>query len=70
MIGGLISTTDSISDQKVPLFGDIPVLGALFRGRDVVENTTEMVILITPHIIESSLQLETLTEAFRKKGGW
>ena len=70
MIGGLISTTDSISDQKVPLFGNIPVLGALFRGRDVVENTTEMVILITPHIIESSLQLETLTEAFRKKGGW
>ena len=70
MIGGLISTTDSVSNQKVPVLGDIPLLGALFRGREVVENTTEMVILITPHIIESSLQLETLTEAFRKKGGW
>ena len=70
MIGGLISTTDSVSNQKVPVLGDIPLLGALFRGQEVVENTTEMVILITPHIIESSLQLETLTEAFRKKGGW
>jgi general secretion pathway protein D len=70
MIGGLISTTDSVSNQKVPVLGDIPLLGALFRRREVVENTTEMVILITPHIIESSLQLEALTEAFRKKGSW
>ena len=70
MIGGLISTTDTVSNQQVPFFGSIPVLGALFRGSEVVDNSTEMIVLITPHIIESSAQLEALTEAFRSQIGW
>ena len=70
MIGGLISSTDTLTDNKVPFFGDIPVLGTLFKRRQVVDNSTEMVVLITPHIIESSAELEALTDAFRSKMNW
>ena len=70
MIGGLISSTDTVSTEEVPFLGGLPVLGALFRGREVVDNSTEMIVLITPHIIESSAQLEALTEAFRSQIGW
>ncbi len=70
MIGGLISSTETVSEQKVPFFGDLPGIGALFRSREVVDNSTEMIILITPHIIESSSQLEALTEAFRDQIHW
>jgi general secretion pathway protein D len=70
MIGGLISSTETVSEQKVPFFGNLPGIGALFRSRDVVDNSTEMIVLITPHIIESSSQLEALTEAFRDQIDW
>jgi general secretion pathway protein D len=70
MIGGLISTTDTVSEERVPFLGSIPGIGALFRSRNVVDNSTEMIVLITPHIIESSSQLEALTEAFREKIDW
>ena len=70
MIGGLISTTDTVSEERVPFLGSIPGIGAPFRSRNVVDNSTEMIVLITPHIIESSSQLEALTEAFREKIDW
>lgn len=70
MIGGLISSTDTVNDEQVPILGDIPIFGALFKGREVIDNSTEMVVLITPHIIESSSQIESLTESFRSQIGW
>lgn len=70
MIGGLISSTDTVNDEQIPLLGDIPILGALFRGREVIDDSTEMVVLITPHVIEAPLQIEALTESFRSSIGW
>lgn len=70
MIAGLISTNNSISNEMVPVLGSIPFFGALFRGREVVDASTELVIFITPHIIESSVQLETLTESFMSRMSW
>ncbi len=70
MIGGLISSNETISNEMVPFLGGIPFLGALFRGREVVDNSTEMIVLITPHIIDSSAELETLTESFRQQIQW
>ncbi|MBT5706374.1 MAG: type II secretion system protein GspD [Verrucomicrobia bacterium] len=52
-IGGLIRQRMSESRQKVPVLGDIPVLGSLFR-RDVKENTkTELILLITPRVMRT-----------------
>lgn len=51
VIGGLIQTQESVTMNKVPLLGDIPLLGALFRYKSVSKEETEFVIVITPHLI-------------------
>lgn len=53
MLGGLISNTQSNSVTKVPFFGDLPFIGALFRGETQSGDKTELVIFITPKVIES-----------------
>ena len=50
-IGGLIQDTDSTEVQKIPVFGDIPLLGNLFRSSKVSKKRTEVVILITPRLL-------------------
>jgi type II secretory pathway component GspD/PulD (secretin) len=51
VIGGLIQTLKHESVSKLPLLGDLPILGHLFRSTDIVESETEFVIYITPHLI-------------------
>ena len=50
-IGGLITETDSRVVKRVPFLGRIPLLGWLFRSTEIVKNRTELVILVTPHVI-------------------
>ncbi|MFW5962277.1 MAG: secretin N-terminal domain-containing protein [bacterium] len=50
-IGGLIQDDVIESYSKVPLLSDIPLLGGLFKHRDIQNITTEVIIFITPHII-------------------
>ena len=50
-IGGLIRETDQHYEQKVPLLGDIPLLGFFFKKKAIKKEKTETVFLITPHIM-------------------
>ena len=52
VIGGLLSERAEKSHQQVPFLGSIPVVGYLFGSRDTVYRKTEMIILMTPHIID------------------
>jgi len=52
VIGGLIHDSQSDSVTKVPILGDIPLLGALFRKKSVSRNRMELLIFVTPRIIE------------------
>ena len=52
VIGGLISDTQAESVFKVPLLGDIPILGYLFRKKSVTRDRRELLIFVTPRIIE------------------
>lgn len=56
-IGGVFSRDVSNSDNKVPLLGDIPVIGWLFRANTVVDDKNELLIFITPKILKDSLSL-------------
>jgi len=51
-IAGLLR--DSIKEQvsKFPLLGDIPILGALFRSQSFLKNETELIIIVTPHLVK------------------
>lgn len=50
ILGGLIEERDIINDNKVPILGDIPILGRLFRSRSRSKRRSELVIYLTPHV--------------------
>jgi len=55
IIGGLIQEEFSDTQRKVPILGDIPLLGRLFTGTYTVKTKSELVIFISPKIVNSSL---------------
>ncbi|EKO3566101.1 secretin [Vibrio metschnikovii] len=69
-MGGLINRKTSISENKVPLLGDIPLLGNLFKFKSESQNNTEVVLLITPYVITSREDADFYTEEFRQLTGW
>ncbi|MBD2178163.1 AMIN domain-containing protein [Pseudanabaena sp. FACHB-1998] len=54
ILSGVIQDSDIDSITKVPLLGDIPIIGALFRRSVTQNNRSEVVIIITPRIIDDS----------------
>jgi type IV pilus assembly protein PilQ len=57
VLGGILDTTKSTSANKVPFFGDIPVLGNLFKSTTKINNKTELLIFITPKILREGSNL-------------
>lgn len=55
-IAGLLDNRMTEQVDKIPLLGDLPVLGALFRSREHRQERTELLVLVTPHIVEPSDQ--------------
>ncbi len=53
VIGGVIQTTNSVQIQQVPLLGNIPIFGELFKRRRVSTSTQELIFFITPKIIQT-----------------
>jgi pilus assembly protein CpaC len=51
MLGGLLQNQMTTAQDQLPWVGDVPVLGALFRSAQYQKNETDLVILVTPHII-------------------
>lgn len=51
VIGGIYDTSRTTTVSGVPLLSDIPILGALFRSTQTVENQTELLIMVTPTIV-------------------
>ena len=62
VLGGLISSSSSQDIDKIPLLGDIPVLGALFTSKAFKEGKSELVFFITPEIVDpkNNNQIEKL----------
>ena len=54
LIGGLVQENDVKSTVKVPLLGDIPLVGVLFRSTSTTKEKSELVILLTPRIIKDT----------------
>lgn len=60
-IGGLIDSSESEEEQKVPILGDIPLVGELFKRKAKTKGKRELLLLITPHIIATPQEAEDLT---------
>ena len=57
VIGGIYEQTERNDVDKVPLLGDLPVIGNLFKRRTKQDDKTELLIFITPKIMDESLGL-------------
>jgi len=51
VVGGLIRTNDETTVNKMPIIGDIPIIGALFRHKNSTKEERELIVFITPRII-------------------
>jgi type II secretory pathway component GspD/PulD (secretin) len=70
VLGGLVGTTESRSEKKVPILGDIPVIGELFRSQSVDYRKTNLMIFLTPHIVdddEDMVEIMKVKEAQRQE---
>ena len=54
ILGGLISSKTGFKDNKVPLLGDMPLVGSLFKRQEKINTVEELVLIITPHIVKNS----------------
>jgi type II secretion system protein D len=70
ILGGLITKFDSQVNRKVPLLGDVPVLGNLFRYDLDVERRTELLIIMTPHIVQNEDDAELLEQVEAARMHW
>ncbi len=66
-IAGLLQDNTQIADNGVPFLGDIPILGALFRSDAFQRNETELVIIVTPYLVQPAEQPAALRHA---DDGW
>jgi len=57
VLGGMIGQDTTSGEYQVPLLGDIPLLGWLFKSRSESETKTNLFIFITPHIVENPAEL-------------
>ncbi len=62
VLGGLISDESNNSVQKVPVLGDIPGLGALFRSRNKTAKKSNLIVFLKPSIIRDSKQAKETTK--------
>ncbi len=53
ILGGLISSKEGVESNKVPLLGDIPIINYAFKREKKIKTLEELVLIITPHIIET-----------------
>jgi len=53
VIGGLIQKNENSQESKIPLLGNIPILGRLFKKSDKMNNDTELIIIVRPKLVGS-----------------
>jgi general secretion pathway protein D len=65
ILGGLISTAETHVHTKVPLLGDIPLLGEAFKKSRKIKRTEELVVIITPKITNGRKNLSLKSLGYR-----
>lgn len=58
VLGGIYEDTQNNNESKIPLLGDVPLLGALFRKRHVDSSRTELLVFVTPKILTQNMEIQ------------
>lgn len=56
VLAGIIQDQDRVDVSKVPILGDLPIIGSLFRSTERDQERQEVIVLVTPQILDDSLQ--------------
>jgi general secretion pathway protein D len=67
VMGGLITENKQNTSNGLPLVSRIPILGGLFGNQDLKNNRTELVLFITPQVLESEIDYQRVIEDLRRK---
>jgi general secretion pathway protein D len=67
VIGGLIREDKQKLTKKIPLLGDLPLIGKFFRSRKTVKNKTNLLIFITPHIVDQSEDMRIISQKMESR---
>ena len=67
LMGGLISGNQSAGETGVPVLGQLPVLGRLFRTDAVQADRTELIVMVTPYVIADHEEGWELTRRIREQ---
>ncbi|OPY18742.1 MAG: Type II secretion system protein D precursor [Syntrophus sp. PtaB.Bin075] len=70
VLGGLMQENQSLGESKVPLLGDIPILGNLFKATSKTKDKTELLVLVTPTILTDPNDAVKITDQLRKELKW
>src|SRR5690606_10039670 len=62
VIGGLMRDEHTTSREKIPILGDIPLLGALFRRTETTKRKANLLLILTPHVIRDQTDLRRIFE--------
>ena len=63
VIGGLMESNKTVSERKIPLLGDIPILGNLFKRKIKEDIKTELIIFLTPYVVANTSELAEMTRS-------
>jgi general secretion pathway protein D len=66
VIGGLIDETTTISETKVPVLGDVPILGWLFRNKSDSTEKTNLYVFLTPRVIKNPNEAKRVLQEKQK----
>jgi general secretion pathway protein D len=67
ILGGIIRNTLTQTENKIPILGDIPFFGNLFKSSSRTAGQTELMVFLTPHIVRSNADAQKLREASSKE---
>jgi general secretion pathway protein D len=67
VIGGLIQDTKNETKSGIPLLSKIPILGAIFGYQTYEMGRTELILMMTPHVISDLNQSNAVTREFRER---
>jgi len=66
VLGGLVNRSRRRTEAKIPVLGDIPLLGALFRTRRSTANRRELMVMITPYVLSTPEELRAETRRLHR----
>lgn len=64
LLGGIINEARRTTDNRVPLLGRIPIVGAAFKNHEGTKERTELLLALTPRVINEPYEAEALTSSF------